>query len=69
MNDTGQGESRNNTNKPHLNSTPSSKPLSAILPTPDLPILQGPVDVPLLELPLPLFRLYLSFRVVCLSTD
>ena len=51
MNDIGQGERKNNTNQSHLNSTPPSKPLSAVPPMPYLPIDRDTVDVPLPKLP------------------
>ena len=69
MNDIRQGESKNNTNKSHPNSTPSSKPLSAIPSTPGLPILRGAVEIPLLRLPSSLFRVRIPVRIVRLSID
>ena len=51
MNEIGLGESENNTNKQHLNSTPSLEPLPAIPPTPGLPTNRCTDDVPVLELP------------------
>ena len=56
MNGTGQGESKNNTNKPHLNSTPPLKPRLAIPPTRRLPILRSAVDIPPIQLPPSIFH-------------